>query len=94
MEFNNLIYLKRGNAVQELDTYNNPKRNYLRELISKVDYNIKNFVFDFGNVLFGWDIDDIAKHYADSEKDRLELKEIIFQSNEWSMLDNGTLNYN
>ena len=42
VEFNNLIYLKRGNAVQELDTYNNPKRNYLRELISKVDYNIKN----------------------------------------------------
>lgn len=94
VEFNNLIFLKRGNAVQELDTYNNSKRNYLRELISRVDYNIKSFVFDFGNVLFGWDIDDIVKHYADNEKDRLELKEIIFQSNEWSMLDNGTLNYN
>ncbi len=37
VEFNNLIYLKRGNAVKELDTYNNPKRNYLHELISKVE---------------------------------------------------------
>ena len=45
VEFNNLIFIKRGNAVQELDTYNNPKRNYLRELISKVDYNIKNLDF-------------------------------------------------
>ena len=50
VEFNNLIFLKRGNAVQELDTYNNPKRNYLRELISKVDdskkifYQLKNVV--------------------------------------------------
>ena len=25
VEFKNLIFLKKGNAVQELDTYNNPK---------------------------------------------------------------------
>jgi hypothetical protein len=37
IEFNNLIYLKKGNAVKELDTYTNPKRDYLRELISKVE---------------------------------------------------------
>lgn len=37
IEFNNLIYLKKGNAVKELDTYTNPKRVYLRELISKVE---------------------------------------------------------
>ena len=94
VEFNNLIFLSKRNAVKELDTYTNPKREYLRELISKVDSEIKNYVFDFGNVLFRWDVDDIVKHYADNEKDRLELKEVIFQSNEWSMLDNGTLNYN
>lgn len=38
IEFNNLIFLKKGNAVKELDTYINPKREYLRELISKVDF--------------------------------------------------------
>ena len=37
IEFNNLIYLKKGNAGKELDTYTNPKRDYLRELISKVE---------------------------------------------------------
>lgn len=37
IEFNNLIYLKKGNAVKELDTYTNPKRDYLRELISNVE---------------------------------------------------------
>ena len=93
IEFKNLIFLKKGNAVKELDTYTNPKRDYLRELISKVDFEIKNFVFDFGNVLFRWDADDIVKHYTDNEKDRLELKEVIFSSQEWIMLDNGMLNY-
>ena len=39
IEFNNLIYLKKGNAVKELDTYTNPKRDYLRELISKVEFD-------------------------------------------------------
>lgn len=38
IEFYNLIFLKKGNAVKELDTYINPKREYLRELISKVDF--------------------------------------------------------
>ena len=38
IEFNKLIFLKNGNAVKELDTYSNPKREYLRELISEVDF--------------------------------------------------------
>ena len=37
IEFSNLIFLKKGNAVQELDSYDNTKRVYLRELISVVD---------------------------------------------------------
>ncbi len=57
------------------------------------NYEIKNFVFDFGNVLFKWDIDDIINHYVESEKDKLEIKEVIFQSKEWTMLDNGTITY-
>ena len=40
VEFNNLIFLKKGNAIKELDKYTNPKRVYLRELISKVEYSI------------------------------------------------------
>ena len=94
IEFSKLIFLRKGNAFQELDSYNNPKREYLRELLSEVDYEIKNFVFDFGNVLFKWNIDEIVKKYVNNEKDITELKEVIFQSQEWFMLDNGTLNYN
>jgi len=39
---------------------------------------------------YWWD----CEAYVDNEKDRSELKEVIFQSQEWLMLDNGTLNYN
>ena len=42
IEFNNLIFLKKGNAIKELDKYTNPKRVYLRELISKEDYEETN----------------------------------------------------
>ena len=37
IEFNKLIFLKKGNAVKELDDYSNLKRVYLRELIINVD---------------------------------------------------------
>ena len=36
LEFNRLIFLKRENAIEELDSISNPKIQYLRELINKV----------------------------------------------------------
>ena len=54
---------------------------------------IKNFVFDFGNVLFGWDIDYLVNHYSDNENDKAEIKREIFQAPEWAMLDKGTITY-
>ena len=59
----------------------------------RLNSEIKNFVFDFGNVLLKWDVDDIIKYYTDNEKDQNELKEVIFQSEEWVLLDKGTLSY-
>ena len=47
VEFDNLVFFRKGNAVNELDSYNNPKRPYLRELLFEADNEIKNFVFDF-----------------------------------------------
>lgn len=40
VEFNKLIFLKRGNALQELDALPNYKRPYLRDLIKELlEYN-------------------------------------------------------
>jgi putative hydrolase of the HAD superfamily len=93
VEFDKLIFFKKGNAVNELDSYNNPKRPYLRELLFESDNEIKNFVFDFGNVLFKFDADNLAKEYTDNEEDRLEIREYIFKAPEWKLLDNGKLTY-
>lgn len=37
LEFNRLVFLKKGNAIEELDSISNPKRPYLRDLINKVN---------------------------------------------------------
>ena len=76
-----------------MDSYNNPKRPYLRELLFEADNEIKNFVFDFGNVIFNWDPDYLAKEYTDNEKDRIEIRDCIFKSPEWKLLDNGKITY-
>ena len=93
VEFDNLVFFKKGNAVNELDSYNNPKRPYLRELLFEADNEIKNFVFDFGNVIFNWNPDYLAKEYTDNEEDRIEIRDCIFKAPEWKMLDNGKLTY-
>lgn len=93
VEFDKLVFFKKGNAVNELDSYNNPKRPYLRELLFEADNEIKNFVFDFGNVLFKFDADNLAKEYTDNEEDRLEIRDCIFKAPEWKLLDNGKLTY-
>lgn len=52
---------------------------------------IKNIVFDLGNVLLSWKPGDFFNRSGyDPEEAKIILKD-IFESNEWSMLDNGKI---
>lgn len=52
---------------------------------------IKNVVFDFGNVLVKWDIDAILERYTSDKEEAKTLKAVIFESEEWLQMDEGTL---
>lgn len=52
---------------------------------------IKNIVFDFGNVIIKWNVDDILRNYATNNEELEKLKKEIFQSEEWDKLDRGSL---
>lgn len=54
---------------------------------------IKNIIFDFGNVLLEWNEDKIASNYANNKEEQEILKKVIFKSNNWFKLDDGTLDY-
>ena len=54
---------------------------------------IKNIIFDFGNVLLGWNEDQIIANYTNVVQEQQILKSVIFKSDEWSKLDNGSLTY-
>ena len=54
---------------------------------------IKNIVFDFGNVLLGWNEDEIVGYFSDDIKEREILRDVIFKSKEWAGLDDGSLTY-
>ena len=54
---------------------------------------IKNIIFDFGNVLLEWNEDKIASNYANNKEEKEILKKVIFKSNNWFKLDDGTLDY-
>lgn len=54
---------------------------------------IKNIIFDFGNVLLGWNEDEIVKNYSENKEEQEILKKVIFKSDEWFKLDDGTINY-
>ena len=53
---------------------------------------IKNMIFDMGNVVVRWDPEAILKHFTADPKQIEILKEVIFRSKEWLMLDQGILN--
>lgn len=40
VEFNKLVFLRKENAIEELNSISNPKRSYLRDLINKVKTEI------------------------------------------------------
>ncbi len=54
---------------------------------------INNIIFDFGNVLLGWNEDQIIANYTSIVQEQQVLKKVIFKSDEWFKLDNGSLTY-
>lgn len=54
---------------------------------------IKNMIFDFGNVLLGWNEQKIVENFTSDKEEQTKLLEIIFKSKEWFKLDEGILDY-
>ena len=54
---------------------------------------IKNIIFDFGNVLFEWNQDEIVTNYSNNKEEQEILKNVIFKSDEWFKLDDGSMEY-
>lgn len=54
---------------------------------------IKNIIFDFGNVLFEWNQDEIITNYSNDKEEQEILKNVIFKSDEWFKLDDGSMEY-
>lgn len=54
---------------------------------------IKNIIFDFGNVLLEWNEDKVVSNYSNNEDEQEMLKKVIFKSNDWFKLDDGTMDY-
>lgn len=51
----------------------------------------ENYIFDYGNVLYMFESDDILFMYTDSKEEVQILKEEIFK--DWASLDNGSIDY-
>lgn len=51
----------------------------------------KDYIFDFGNVLYEFEPEKIFYKYTDSSEDVKLLNQVIFEN--WSSLDNGTEEY-
>lgn len=54
---------------------------------------IKNVVFDFGNVLAEWNEDKFVTNYTENNEEQEILKKVIFKSDEWFKLDDGSMTY-
>ena len=54
---------------------------------------IKNIIFDFGNVLLEWNEDKVVSNYSNNKDEQEILKKVIFKSNDWLKLDDGTMDY-
>ena len=53
--------------------------------------NIKNVVFDFGQVMVHFDPKYMVERYVSDEKDSKLLQEVIFDRLYWDRLDDGTI---
>ncbi len=54
---------------------------------------VKNIIFDLGNVVFEWNEDKIVTNFSNNKGEQEILKKIIFKSNEWFKLDDGSMSY-
>jgi len=52
---------------------------------------IKNIIFDLGNVVLKLKWNLVVDRYASNDKDKQLLENVIFNSKEWEMLDEGTI---
>ena len=51
----------------------------------------KNILFDMGNVLVSYNPEWVIRHYAEDEELIREVKNIVFYSQEWFLLDAGLI---
>ena len=51
----------------------------------------KNILFDMGNVLISYNPEWVIRHYAEDEELIREVKNIVFNSQEWFLLDAGLI---
>ena len=52
---------------------------------------IKNYIFDFGNVLAEFYPEKLTKPFVENEKLRNEISEIVFDRLYWDKLDDGSI---
>lgn len=52
---------------------------------------IKNIIFDLGNVVLKLKWEIVLNKFSDNDSDKKLLEEVIFNSEEWKELDNGTI---
>ena len=55
---------------------------------------IKNIIFDLGNVIINYDQDKIINNFTIDEDEKIFIKEKIFKSPEWNLLDLGQITNN
>ena len=55
---------------------------------------IKNIIFDLGNVIINYDQDKIINNFTIDEDEKIFIKEKIFKSPEWKLLDLGQITNN
>lgn len=52
---------------------------------------IKNIIFDLGNVVLKLKWEIVLNKFSDNDSDKKILEDVIFNSEEWKELDNGTI---
>lgn len=52
---------------------------------------IKNIIFDLGNVVLKLKWEIVLNKFSDNDSDKKLLEDVIFNSEEWKELDNGTI---
>ena len=55
---------------------------------------IKNIIFDLGNIIINYNQDKIINNFTIDEDEKIFIKEKIFKSPEWKLLDLGQITNN